>query len=172
MTTALFWHRLDRAARRVSPFVVTVMLVILNAIPLPIPDYRSIVPLVPLMAIYYWALYRPDLMPIGAVFLVGVLEDVLTGSPLGLNAFLFLVVHSLIRSRRRMIAGKGFLVAWIVFLLVVLGVGLTSWLVASLLYDAPIRIEPALTQLALTLVLYPCLAWLLIRVQRAFLASA
>lgn len=169
--TAL-WHRLDRAVRHVSPFVVTVMLVVLNAIPLPVPDYRSIVPLVPLMAIYYWALYRPELMPIGAVFLVGILEDVLTGAPLGLNAFLFLLVHSLIRSRRRLIAGKGFTVAWIVFMLVVLGAGVVSWLVAALLYDAPIRLEPAVTQLTLTLALYPCLAWFLIRVQRAFLVNA
>lgn len=171
MTNA-FWHRLDRAARHVAPFVITVMLVILNAIPLPVPDYRSIVPLIPLMAIYYWALYRPDLMPIGAVFLVGILEDVLTGAPLGLNALLFLLVHSLIRSRRRMIAGKGFVVVWVAFMLVVLGAGIISWLVASLLYDAPIRLEPAATQLMLTLALYPCLAWLLIRVQRAFLANA
>lgn len=171
MTNAL-WHRLDRAARHVAPFVITVMLVVLNAIPLPVPDYRSIVPLIPLMAIYYWALYRPDLMPIGAVFLVGILEDVLTGAPLGLNTLLFLLVHSLIRSRRRMIAGKGFAVVWIVFMLVVLGAGIVSWLVASLLYDAPIRLEPVATQLMLTLVLYPCLAWLLIRVQRAFLANA
>ena len=167
-----FWYRLDRAARHVAPFVITVMLVVLNAIPLPVPDYRSIVPLIPLMAIYYWALYRPDLMPIGAVFLVGILEDVLTGAPLGLNAFLFLLVHSLIRSRSRMIAGKGFAVVWIVFMLVLLGAGIVSWLVASLLYDAPIRMAPAVTQLMLTLVLYPCLAWLLIRVQRAFLANA
>jgi len=168
----VFWHRLNRAARHAAPFVITVLLVVLNAIPLPVPDYRSIVPLVPLMAIYYWALYRPDLMPSGAVFVVGILEDVLTGAPLGLNALLFLLVHSLIRSRRRMIAGKGFAVAWVVFLLVVLGAGVVSWLVASLLYDAPIRMEPAITQLMLTLVLYPCLAWLLIRVQRAFLANA
>ena len=55
---------------------------------------------------------------------------------------------------------------------VILGAGIVSWLVASLLYDAPIRMEPAVTQLMLTLVLYPCLAWLLIRVQRAFLANA
>lgn len=169
---AALWHRLDRAVRHVAPFAVTVMLVVLNAIPLPIPDYRSIVPLVPLMAVYYWALYRPDLMPVGAVFVVGLLEDVLTGAPLGLNAFLFLLVHGLIRSRRRLIAGKGFAIVWVVFMLVVLGVGFVSWVVASLLYDASIRLEPAITQLMLTLVLYPCLAWLLIRVQRSFLASA
>lgn len=171
MTNAL-WHRLDRAARHVAPFAVTILLVMLNAIPLPIPDYRSIVPLVPLMAIYYWALYRPDLMPIGAVFLVGLLEDVLTGAPLGLNALLFLSVHGLIRSRRRMLVGKGFAVGWTIFMLVVVGVGIVSWLVASLLYDAPVRLEPAITQLMLTLVLYPCLAWVLIRVQRTFLATA
>ena len=58
--------------------------------------------------------------------------DVLTGAPLGLNAFLFLLVHSLIRSRRRMIAGKGFAVVWIAFMLVVLSAGIVSWLVASL----------------------------------------
>ena len=167
-----FWQRVDHFVRHLSPFATTVLLVVLNAIPLPIPDYRTVVPLVPLMAIYYWAMYRPDLMPVLAVFFVGLLEDVLTGAPLGFNAFLFLATHGIVRSQRRFILGHGFFVIWAVFVVIVAGVGGLSWLVATILYQGAVPPAPAVAQLGLTLAVFPCIAWLLLKVQRTFLMSA
>jgi rod shape-determining protein MreD len=167
-----FWQRLDSIVRHLAPFATTVLLVVLNAIPLPIPDYRTIVPLVPLMAIFYWAMYRPDLMPVLAVFFIGLLEDVLTGAPLGQNAFVFLATHGIVRGQSRFILGHGFFVVWAVFVMIVAGAGGVSWLVATFLYRGVVPPAPAVAQLALTLAMFPCVAWLLLKVQRAFLVRS
>lgn len=164
-----FWQRVDHGVRQLSPFATTVLLVVLNAIPLPIPDYRTIVPFVPLMAVYYWAIYRPDLMPVLAVFFIGLLQDVLSGAPLGFNAFLFLATHGIVRSQRRFILGHGFFVVWAIFVMIVAGVGGVSWLVATILYRSAVPSAPAVAQLALTLAAFPFVAWILLKVQRTFL---
>ena len=163
---------LDGLGRRLAPFATTVLLVVLNAIPLPLPDYRAIVPLVPLMAVFYWALYRPDLMPAAGVFLIGVLDDVLTGAPLGLNALIFLAVLGFVRRNRRLLAGRTFPFVWGAFAIIVLAVGAANWLIATFLFGANVRSEPAIGQLVLTFALFPIVAWLLIQVLRAFLARA
>ena len=55
------WQRLDRAARHSTPGIVTVALTLVAVVPMQMPHFGPIAPLVPLMAIYYWAIHRPDL---------------------------------------------------------------------------------------------------------------
>ena len=59
-----FWQRLDKAARSITPFGLTLFLVILSVVPMRIPGYAEIAPVLALMAVYHWAIYRPNLMPL------------------------------------------------------------------------------------------------------------
>src|SRR3546814_12062803 len=76
---ATIWNKLDLTARRLTPFLSTVVLVIVGLMPMHIPGYSAVSPSLTLIAVYYWALHRPDLMPAVAVFAVGLLQDVLAG---------------------------------------------------------------------------------------------
>ena len=69
-----FWHQLDTMARQSTPFMLTLVLVIFIQLPLYIPEFAHIMPLLPLMAIYHWAIYRSELLPAYAVFLIGLLQ--------------------------------------------------------------------------------------------------
>ncbi len=53
---------------------------------------------VPLFAIHYWSVPQPIFMPPGLVFALGILEDLLLATPLGLHAFLWLVFYACARS--------------------------------------------------------------------------
>ena len=52
MTSGL-WHRMDLLARQLTPSMFTLVLVFVNVIPLHIPEFSRVVPLLPLMAIYH-----------------------------------------------------------------------------------------------------------------------
>ena len=80
---SMVWQRLDLVARMFTPSLIAVALVIVSVLPLHIPSYSPVIPSLALMAVYYWVLHRPDLLPAIAVFLVGILHDILTGGPLG-----------------------------------------------------------------------------------------
>jgi rod shape-determining protein MreD len=166
-----FTHQLDRSARRLFPFALTVLLVTLSVLPLPIPGYGLVVPSFGLMSVYYWAIHRPDLMPAPAVFGIGLFEDILTGAPTGLEALTLLLVYGVMRQQRRPFLAKPFPVMWFGFIVVAPCAMLGRWLLASMLEGQIVPLEAPMVQLLLTIAIYPWLAWLLAAAQRAFLRT-
>lgn len=167
--TLTFWQRLDRAGRSLAPFAVTVLLVLMGMVPLPIPAYAPVAPSFGLMAVYYWTIHRPDLLRPSAVFAIGLLQDLLSGTPLGLSALVLVSVHWTVLHQRRLFLASTFVLMWFGFALVVLGSGFLQWLVHSAFHATLLRIDTMLGQAVLTLALFPMFAWIFVRVHRAFL---
>ncbi|MDP7216470.1 MAG: rod shape-determining protein MreD [Rhodospirillales bacterium] len=161
--------RLDALARRLTPFGLTLLLVVFNLVPLHIPGYDQIVPLLPLIAVYHWTFHRSELMPAYAVFVIGLLQDSLTGAPIGINAVVFLIVHGATLSQRRFLAGKSFAMFWLVFALVAAGAMATSWILVCAYNLALVEPRALLFQYLLTTGIFPILAWFFLRWQRAIL---
>ena len=167
--TVTIWQRLDKTGRNLAPFAVTVMLVLIGLVPVPLPGYAPVAPYLTAIAVYYWAIHRPDLMRPGTSFLIGLLQDLLTGGPLGVNALLLVMVHWTVMTQRRVLQASTFTMMWLGFALVMLGVACIQWLAFSVLSAAVLPFNPALFQALLTMAFFPAVAWLLIRVHRAFL---
>jgi rod shape-determining protein MreD len=107
------WHHLDLIAHNLSPFAITALLVMAGVVPLGLPDLAPIFPALALIAVYYWAVHRPDLMPVWAVFLIGLFQDLLNGGPLGVGVIALLVVHAMVGSLRRYFVGASLPVLWL-----------------------------------------------------------
>ncbi len=166
-----FGQQLDLITRHSLPVIFTVLLVIMNMIPLHVPGLSRIVPVLPLMAIYHWAVYRPEVMPPLAVFLIGVLYDILSGAPLGVNALVFLVVYGVVAFQQRFFTGKSFLVIWFGFGLVAMGAAILSWVLVSILSGTIVEPRAVFFQFILNFAFFPALAWLLLRWQQAYLKT-
>jgi rod shape-determining protein MreD len=167
-----FWHRLDEFARRLFPFALTLMQLLASLIPLPLPGYAAVTPSFLVMAVYFWTLHRPDLMPPFAVFALGLLQDFLTGGTLGISAIVLLVLSFATGSQRRFLGGALFVTVWAGFVVNAAGAGLLAWVLNVLAEGAMFDTRPALFQYLLTVGLYPSLGWLLVRAQRAILRPA
>ena len=163
------WQWLDGLARRLLPFATTVLLVMLSVLPLPIPGYGVVAPALALMAVYYWSIFRPDLMPSVAVVLLGLFQDSLSGMPFGVSALALLVVHGIVSAQRRFFLGKSFAVMWWGFMLISAGVAFGTWILLMVLSWSLIDPLPVVFRFALTLALFPCLTWVFIRMQQGFL---
>jgi len=163
------WFRLDQWARRMTPFALTLLLVILNMLPVYVPGFARVVPVLALIAVYHWTIYRPDLMPAHAVFFIGAAQDMLSGAPLGINALVFLTVYGVVLWQRRFFVGKPFLIAWLGFAIVAAGATLQSWALVSAFYLTLVAPRPLAYQYLLTLGFFPLLAWIFLRWQQAFL---
>jgi rod shape-determining protein MreD len=163
------WQRLDVLARQLTPFGITFALVIINAVPLHVPALSRVIPVLPLMAIYHWGIFRPNLMPMIAVFGIGLFHDLIAGYPLGVHALVFVTVNGVVISQRRFIVGKTFAIYWLGFALAALGAGVETWLAMSILNMSLVEPTGAASQYLLTVGMFPPLAWLLMRWQQAFL---
>ncbi len=162
-------QRLDRYARNLTPLTLSIALVVLSAMPLRIPDFGPISPNVGLIAAYYWGIYRPDLFPAPAAFAVGLWQDVLVGTPLGMNALVLLAIHWFILGQRRFFQGKSFAVVWWAFAMVATAAAVLLWLIAMAYHGRLLEAAPAAFQGALTVALFPFLTWVFARAQHAVL---
>jgi rod shape-determining protein MreD len=163
------WVRMDAWMRQFVPFGITLVLLLLTAVPTRLPGFASIAPILPMMGVYYWAIYRPDLLPAWAAFVIGLLYDIVAGTPLGVNALVLLLVQGTAASQRRFFLAKSFLVSWWAFALLAGGATGLSWLLITLLSARAIEPSPVLFQYLMTLGLFPVLTWLLARTQMALL---
>ena len=163
------WQKLDHMARSLTPFGLSLLLVILSVVPTHIPGYAQIAPILALVSIYHWAIYRPNLLPLFSVFILGLLQDLLTGTPVGLYILVFLTVYGIVLSQRRFFAGKSFTVYWIGFAVVSLVASVESWVLASAWNLALIDFNAVTFQYLLSLGVFPIVAWIFLRWQQAFL---
>lgn len=169
MLTLDGWQKLDRGARSLSPLIVTLLLMFLLMVPLRLPNFGTIAPSVALMSVFFWAIYRPDLLGPLAVGLLGLVQDTMAGTPLGMSSLIFLLVHSSVVNQSQLFLAHGFFILWWGFTLTALLTGLAVWLFNSLLHVDMVPFDPVLYQAAATISLFPAAAWLFTRVQRAFL---
>ncbi|MEG3618770.1 rod shape-determining protein MreD [Magnetovibrio sp. PR-2] len=166
-----FWQRLDLIVRGITPFVLTLMLVVLGQVPLHVPGFAEVAPLLPLMAVYHWAIYRPDLLPAIAVFFAGLLQDALSGMPFGVNTAVFVIMHMVVIGQSTFFVGKSFLIVWLGFGMVAAAATILTWLLTALFFSAFTTPDAAFAQYVITVGLFPILAWLQARWQQTVLAQ-
>lgn len=159
-------QRLDLWGRHATPMALTTLLAIASVVPIGIPGYSAVVPAYTAMATFYWAVFRPDLQPAPALFLIGVLQDILAATPLGMTALGLLIVHALAISQRRAFLAKPFFLAWLGFVAIQALVSALQWVLASALQARVIGPEPAMFQYLMTVMLFPVVAWMFVRVHR------
>ncbi|MFX4221060.1 MAG: rod shape-determining protein MreD [Thalassobaculum sp.] len=159
-------QRLDLWIRQSTPMALTAILAVLSVITVGIPGYAAVVPGYTAMATFYWAVFRPDLQPASALFLIGVLQDILTGTPLGLTAVSLLLLHALALSQRRALVTKPFLLTWLGFVVIQLPISIFAWLLMSAQQFRLIGPEPVLFQYLVTVLGFPVVAWIFVRVHR------
>jgi rod shape-determining protein MreD len=166
--TALL-QRMDAAARNLLPFALGLAAVLIGTTPLYLPGYGAVAPDLALMVVFYWAIYRPDLFPAAVAFAVGLVQDALMGTPMGLNALVLVAAYGAIVTQRKFFQNKSFLVVWWAFSLVGLCAALMSWALMSVLAVRLVDPLPALFAGLVTVGLYPFAGWLNARMHHAAL---
>ena len=158
------------AIARFVPFLMTLLFVLISVVPLNLPGFAVVTPSFTLMAVFHWSVYRPDLMPLSAVFAVGLLVDLLNGTPyIGLSSLSLLLVRTAVLSQRRYFVNRTFPVLWLGFLAVTAGNFAFLWAVVSLLHGGMLGLRPFVFQAVLTVACYPVGSYILAWAHRAFL---
>lgn len=166
-------QRLDHNARRLLPALSTLLLGFVAILPVDIPRWGEMAPPLMLVGVFYWSLVRPDLMQPATAFVLGLIEDLVTGAPIGSGALVMVLTQWIMRGQQRFLANRPFLLLWAAFLPVVAIATALEWLVYATLTLHAVPILIALARMVLAFVLFPVVAWLaLIPAHRSLLATA
>lgn len=148
-------ERVELAGRLIVPYSGLAVLFVISIVAVPYP--LAVVLRAPfvLMALYYWSIYRPTLIPVWLVFAAGLALDLLTGAPAGLNALTFVICRILIFDQRRFLMAQNFLMIWLGFCLLDMGVYMLQWVMFSAAHAQWMPLDYIWSSLALGALLFP-----------------
>ncbi|PJB71442.1 MAG: rod shape-determining protein MreD [Alphaproteobacteria bacterium CG_4_9_14_3_um_filter_47_13] len=158
--------KIEHAGRLLVPHLLLFGLLVLNVVALPFLPTAALKPQFVLMAVYYWAIYRPTLLPIFFCFIIGLVMDVLSGMPPGIYALVLVTVHWLVREQRRFLMGQPYSTIWAVFGVVSLVSVCVQWALYGLSSAHWSPLLPVLSSGALSLLLFPFVTLLLVVTHR------
>lgn len=141
--------------RGLAPLALCLALLFLTILPYQVPFLHMVTPSFALIGVFYWTVKKPELMPIGAAFLLGIIPDLWSGGPPGVQALMLILTRIFLIGQRRFIFGKSIIVVWLVFALVVMVWGILSWILASIYLDHLLSLVPVVVQVLITIAIYP-----------------
>jgi rod shape-determining protein MreD len=163
------WQRLDLLARNVSPFAFTLVLLILGLVRLRLPYLPPLSLSLVLVSVYYWAVHRPSALPPAAVFILGLLADLLGGGLLGSNVLVLLATYGGTLAVRHWLVGASFAIVWWGFALAATAAMLLSWVVTWLMVGAFPDLASGVSGTLFAVGAYPLLATFFAHAQRILL---
>src|SRR5690606_19702996 len=107
---------LDMSARKALPAALTLLLMLFALTPTTAPGLAPVMPMLAIMSVYFWAISRPELMGPRTAFCFGLLQDLLTATPLGSTALVFLLIQWIVLHQQKFFNAKPFVVTWFAFI--------------------------------------------------------
>jgi rod shape-determining protein MreD len=159
-----FLHQLDRWLYAALPGALVALLILLTLAPIRLPDVLAVAPLLPLMAVYHFCLFRADALPAWLLFVLGIVFDLLQGgpgTPVGVSALQFLLVRQAILGNQKYLVAVSFTFIWLGYAILSAVAVTLSWFATALLSWRFIDPQPALFQYIVSLFLYPIFGWVL-----------
>jgi rod shape-determining protein MreD len=155
----------------VLPIVTTILAALLSIEPLHLDRYAALTPAFTLMATYHWTIYRPDLLPALWLFLIGMIQDLLSGGLPGVTAVTLLLARAIVLPRRHHFVDRPFPFVWAGFTLLTGGAMLFSWTLHSLFDGELLDLRGPVLRAVLTISVFPIASFLLARSQRALIGA-
>ncbi|PCJ98555.1 MAG: rod shape-determining protein MreD [Zetaproteobacteria bacterium] len=151
-------EQMDGFLRICVPYIVMFILFIFNMVFFSTPLSTTIeIPFV-VMVVYYWSIYRPTLIPPLLVFIVGLCLDFISGFPVGLSSFVFMVIRKVVSEQRLFLTGQPFMVIWLGFAVVSTIGALTQWFLFGLMHVYWTPIQPVNFTIVAGILLFPVIA--------------
>jgi rod shape-determining protein MreD len=134
--------------------LVAILFVILNVSDIRIAGLSHVIPLLDLMIIFYFSVFK-NTFGIWFIFLLGIWNDALNGNPLGTTAICYILLVKVFSVlNQKMVIKENFRQVWQQFIAFCFLFLLMKWLILSALSGQFISVTGALVQLVLSSCLY------------------
>lgn len=151
----------------------TIAVLVFSLVSFSIPYAGQIKPYFLLMVVYYWAIYRPGLVPPLLVLTLGFVHDLIAGQPVvGITAFTLLAVQVVVRDQRLFLMSQPFIMIWLGFALTIILTSILEWILFSLFTLRLTSLMPYAAEGVLSAFLFPVIAMILGLIHRLLAASA
>lgn len=136
------------------PLIVTIAATLLVMAPMNLFQGALPAPDLALIAVFFWAIFGPSFLPPWAVLVLGLTQDVATGTPIGFWALIYLLAYGFAQSQRVFFVGRTGLGAWVGFAIVAALAAAAAWMLGSIVFMRWLPPGPIYWQAVMTVVFY------------------
>ena len=144
-------NRLLYWGRQTVPFFVCILIILLSQI----PDARFIFNTLIFIPIFYFAIFRPSLLNVFAVFSLGLLADLISQTPLGVLPFIFVLLFFIARLNRLFLKDLSFKTLWLFFTFCSVLLLLIQLFLFTLCESSVVHTKFLFQQITVLVLLYP-----------------
>lgn len=159
-------HQSSHSALKAAPALITLLIALMGLAPTHMRSLQAASPEAALVCIFYWGVYSPGALPYSFLFVMGLVQDSIAGTPLGLQSFINMGVMYLIHSQRRLMGRAQFAVVWGSGVLLVALALLSQWAIMCLYSGKTYPVLPVMLRLCVTAVTYPLLHMILTQIYK------
>lgn len=149
------YRRSQSLAARAVPALLTLLVSLMTAVPSHLMGNGDLAPAFTLICIFYWAVYLPGALPYSFLFILGLLQDSLSGMPLGISSFINMSMAFLLTSQRRLMGKTLFGTVWLTCAMLSALAFMAQWGAMCLYYSKPYDLGAPFLRWAVTCIAYP-----------------
>ena len=105
--------------------------------------------------IFYWTLKNPNLLGYVSIFFAGIINDVVTGLPMGVSSLNYLLICSVTAYIRDITLRPNFIKDWISFLFTILVINSSHIFILDFIFSLKLDYIIYFSNLGFTFILYP-----------------
>ena len=150
---------------RLGPIII-LFIAVLNEINL---NYIKVFSLnFPFILIFYWSLKKSESLGYGYIFVAGLINDVVTGFPIGISSFNYLLICGFAAYLRTITIRPSLIKDWFFFLFTILVVNSLSYSILNLFFAIDLNYNNLFINIFFTFIFYIIFANIFMIYQKAF----
>ncbi len=150
---------------RLAPLII-LFIAVLNEIDL---NYIKVFSLnFPFILIFYWSLKKSESLGYGYIFIAGLINDVVTGFPIGISSFNYLLICGFAAYLRTITLRPNLIKDWFFFLFTILVVNSLSYSILNLFFGIDLNYNNLFINIFFTFIFYIIFANIFMIYQKAF----
>ena len=150
---------------RLAPLII-LFIAVLNEINL---NYIKVFSLnFPFILIFYWSLKKSESLGYGYIFVTGLINDVVTGFPIGISSFNYLLICGFAAYLRTITIRPSLIKDWFFFLFTILVVNSLSYSILNLFFAIDLNYNNLFINIFFTFIFYIIFANIFMIYQKAF----
>ena len=126
----------------------------------------------PFILIFYWSLRKTELMGYGFVFLAGLINDVVTGFPIGISSFNYLLICGFAAYLRTITLRPSMVKDWFFFLFTILVINSLSYGILNIFFSIDLNYKNLFFNIFFTFISYILFANLFLIYQNRYLKES
>ena len=108
----------------------------------------------PFILIYYWSLKKSESLGYGYIFVAGLFNDVVTGYPIGLSGFTYLIICGFAAYLRNITLRPNIMKDWIFFLITILVASSVNYFLLTLFFSVDVNYYDLIGNIVFTFIFY------------------